>query len=119
MPQNNSDDDDEEEDDPSASTSNPLLSQSTFETMRIKLYCRGDCGSKLIKLLLQETNLRYLKQKSPRRLNLSHVVLGNAPRKFYQTLSFRSKTNEKIFISTARMDCTTSAERKHGKLDIQ
>ena len=70
---------------------------SLFQDERIKLTCFGHCGSKLMKFLVNETNLALYDnyKKLPRTHTL---LLGSASKEFYEKLAFSSKEAEdKLF----------------------
>ena len=83
--------------------------QNSFQDSRIKLGCFGHCGSELMKLLLDETNLKcYNDSKLPR---LIEAMFGKAEKKFYEKLSFSSQETESQFLSLIVEEITRKAKR--------
>ena len=67
-----------------------------FQDLNILLPCFGDCGSKLNKLLLSCTNLKYFKNchKIER---MEDVIDGKGSRECYEKLNFETVEDEKQF----------------------
>ena len=64
-----------------------------FQDYKIRLYCFGDCGSKINKFLLDNTNLKVYEYSLPTP-RWQDVVFGNAPKHFYENLSFAQNPRE-------------------------
>ena len=92
--ENDFDDDDEEEEE---SGCEMKQDEKSFQDGKVKLFCIGDCGSKMMTFLLNHTNLKILKDNQSPREN--DIVYGRAREQFYEKLSFESEQKETEFCS--------------------
>ena len=92
--------DHDDDDDDQVQEGNQQPTQKNFEDFRIKLWCFGDCGSKIMQFLANQTNLKHFKtnSKTPR---FEDIVIrrdyGRGKNEFYQKLKFISKESEDQF----------------------
>ena len=88
---------DEINDDHASHHQNSKSRPNAFQDQKLKLDCIGHCGSKLMNLLLTQTNLKYLKhEKLPRLFDVSY---GRLSKRYYEKLSFISTESEGEFFN--------------------
>ena len=69
----------------------------TFQDTKIRLYCFGHCGSKMMNLFANDSNLSIFKSENlPRLIDVTEG--RNIPKAFYEKLLFDSKETEEEFM---------------------
>ena len=70
---------------------------SQFQDRKIYFPCFGDCGSKVMTFLVNETNLKTFKTENLPIPRLMNTVVGKGTKIFYQKFTFNSKRDQEQF----------------------